>query len=160
MNVTGSKSFWKASGGMAGILVVLAILIAANVIISSLRARVDLTEENLYTLSDGTRNVLKGLDRKVTLKLFFSSSDPAIPVQLKSYGDQVMDLLQEYRKAAGSKVKVEEYDPSPDSDAEEWAQKYGIPGQQLGMMGPTIYFGLVVVVISASPRVMSPARTL
>ncbi len=145
MSFTGSKSFWKASGGVAGILILLAILIAVNVIVSNLRARVDLTEENLYTLSDGTRNVLKQLDRKVTLKLFFSSSDPAVPVQLKSYADQVMDLLQEYRKAAGTKVKIEQYDPRPDSDAEEWAQKYGIQGQQLGLMGPVIYFGLVVV---------------
>jgi len=145
MSFTGSKTFWKASGGVAGILILLAILIAANVIVSNLRARVDLTEENLYTLSDGTRNVLNDLERKVTLKLFFSSSDAAVPVQLKSYADQVMDLLQEYRKASGNKVKVEEYDPKPDSDAEEWAQKYGIQGQQLGLMGPVIYFGLVVV---------------
>ncbi len=145
MSFTGSKSFWKASGGVAGILILLAILIAVNVIVSNLRARVDLTEENLCTLSDGTRNVLKQLERKVTLKLFFSSSDPAVPMQLKSYADQVTDLLQEYRKASGNKVKVEQYDPKPDSDAEEWAQKYGIQGQQLGLMGPVIYFGLVVV---------------
>ncbi|NQU41578.1 MAG: Gldg family protein [Lentisphaerae bacterium] len=140
-----SRSFWKASGGVAGIVILLAILVAVNVIVSSLRARVDLTEENLYTLSDGTRRVLKGLDRKVTLKLFFSSSEPQVPVQLKNYADQVMDLLQEYRKGAGSKVKIEEYDPKPDSDAEEWAQKYGIEGQPMGMMGPPVYFGLVVV---------------
>ncbi len=145
MSFTGSKSFWKASGGIAGILILLAILIAVNVIVSNLRARVDLTEENLYTLSDGTRNIMKQLERKVTLKLFFSSSDPAVPMQLKSYADQVTDLLQEYRKASGSKIKVEKYDPKPDSDAEEWAQKYGIQGQQLGLMGPIIYFGLVVV---------------
>jgi ABC-type uncharacterized transport system involved in gliding motility auxiliary subunit len=145
MKLSGSKSFWKASGGVAGLLILLAILVAANIIASSLRARVDLTEEHLYTLSDGSRHVLKQLDRKVTLKLFFSSSDPAVPVQLKSYADQVMDLLQEYRKTAGSKVKIEEYDPKPDSDAEEWAQKYGIRGQPLGLMGPAIYFGLVVV---------------
>ncbi|MBL7077924.1 MAG: Gldg family protein [Kiritimatiellae bacterium] len=145
MSFTGSKSFWKASGGAAGILILLAILVAVNVIVSNMRARVDLTEENLYTLSDGTRNVLKELERKVTLKLFFSSSDPAVPMQLKSYADQVTDLLQEYRKTSGNKVKVEQYDPKPDSDAEEWAQKYGIQGQQLGLMGPAIYFGLVVV---------------
>lgn len=130
---------------MVGVLIVLAILIAVNVIVSNLRTRVDLTEENLYTLSDGTRNVLDQLDRRVTLKLFFSRSEPSVPVQLKSYADQVADLLQEYREVAGSKIKIEQYDPEPDSDAEEWAQKYGIEGQQIGIMGPVIYFGLVVV---------------
>ena len=52
---------------------------------------------------------------------------------------------KQYRVEVGTKVKVEQYDPRPDSDAEEWAQKYGIQGQQLGLMGPVIYFGLVVV---------------
>ncbi len=155
MSFTGSKSFWKASGGIAGVLILLAILIAVNVIVSNMRARVDLTEENLYTLSDGTRNVLKQIERTVTLKLFFSSSEPAVPMPLKSYADQVTDLLHEYRKAAGNKIKIEHYDPRPDSDAEEWAQKYGIQGQQLGLMGPMIYFGLIVVAGDAEQQVPS-----
>jgi len=141
----GSKTFWKMSGGIIGLLVVLAILIAANVIFGRLRLRADLTEEKLYTLSDGTRRVLANMDRQVALKLFFNSSAPEMPVYLKSYARQVEDLLHEYRLAAGRRITVETYDPEPDSQAEEWAQRYGLEGQQLGIGGPAVYFGLVAV---------------
>ena len=132
----------KISGGIIGLVVLLVILVAANVIVGSIRMRADLTDEGLYTLSDGTRSILKSLDRDVTLKLFFSSSTKEVPVFLKNYAKQVEDLLHEYR-VAGKKITIEKHDPKPDSDAEEWAQRYGISGQSIGMFGPPVYFGLV-----------------
>jgi len=137
-----SDVLMKLSGGIIGLVVLLVIMVAANVIIGSVRLRTDLTEEGLYTLSDGTRNLLKKLDRNVTLKLFFSGSSKDTPVYLKNYARQVEDLLHEYRMA-GKNITIEKHDPKPDSDAEEWAQRYGISGQSIGMFGPPVYFGLV-----------------
>lgn len=134
---------WKISGGIVGLVTVLVVIIAANVIISNMRIRKDLTGEKLYTLSQGTKNILKKLDSDVTLKLYFSSSAPEVPMFLKNYGKKVEDLLQEYRMLGGGRISLEKYDPTPDSDAEEWAQRYGIQGQQTGMFGPPIYFGVV-----------------
>jgi len=139
-----SRSFWKVSSGAVGLVALLAILVAVNVIVGSVRLRVDLTQEKLYTLSAGTRRMLKALDRPVTLKLFFNSSTPEVPPQLKNYAREVEDLLKEYRMAGGRRIQVEKYDPKPDSDAEELAQRYGLAGQSLGMFGPQVYFGLVV----------------
>ena len=139
-----SRSFWKVSSGAVGLVALLAILAAVNVIVGSVRLRVDLTQEKLYTLSAGTRRMLKALDRPVTLKLFFNSSTPEVPPQLKNYAREVEDLLKEYRMAGGRRIQVEKYDPKPDSDAEELAQRYGLAGQSLGMFGPQVYFGLVV----------------
>jgi len=144
MKKIGSDALWKASGGLAGLIALLVVIIATNVIISNVRIRKDLTGEKLYTLSDGSRNILKKLDSDVTLKLFFSSSAAEVPMFLKNYAKKVEDLLQEYRMISGGKIIIEKYDPTPDSDAEEWAQRYGIQGQQTGMFGPPIYFGLVV----------------
>ncbi len=141
----GSRTFWKLSGGVAGLLIALAILVAFNVIVANLKLRADLTEEHLYSLSDGTRSILAALDRPVTLKLFFNKSEPQVPVFLKNYARQVEDLLQEYSLASGGRLTLETYDPEPDSDAEEWAQRYGLQGQPLGMAGPNVYFGLVAV---------------
>ncbi|MCX7591426.1 MAG: GldG family protein [Kiritimatiellae bacterium] len=138
-------SFWKASGGVAGLLVVLAILIAVNKIIGNLRVRADVTEERLYTLSEGTRKLLGKLEKTVTLKFFCNSSSPEVPVYLKEYAKQVEDLLYEYRLAAKGKILVERYDPKPDSDAEEMAQRYGISSQSLGLFGPPFYFGVAAV---------------
>jgi ABC-type uncharacterized transport system involved in gliding motility auxiliary subunit len=137
------RSFWKTSGGVAGLIILLAVIVAANVVVGGLRMRADLTKDKLYTLSAGTKSFLKKLDAPVTLKLFFSGSAPEVPIFLKTYAKQVQDLLQEYKLAGGGNVVVEAYDPKPDSDAEEWAQRYGITGQGAGPGGTPIYFGLV-----------------
>ena len=114
MSKTGSSAFWKASGGLAGLVAVLAILIAANVILSKVRARADFTRDRLYTLSDGTKAILKNLKQDVTLKLFFSSSLAEAPPFLKNYAKEVEDLLREYAIVSGGRVVIEKYDPEPD----------------------------------------------
>ncbi len=145
MKYNDSTFIKKAGGGLFGLLVLLAIIIAVYVITGSLRARLDLTEEKIYTLSQGSKSIVGKLDSEITLKLFFNSSSPEIPVILKSYARNVEDLLKEYQKASHGKIILEKYDPTPDSDAEEAAQQCGIPGQQLAAMMPPIYFGLVAV---------------
>ena len=66
-----SNAFLKGLGGLIGLIALLAILVAINAIISSINIRKDLTDEKLYSLSDGTRSMLSKLERPVTLKLFF-----------------------------------------------------------------------------------------
>jgi ABC-type uncharacterized transport system involved in gliding motility auxiliary subunit len=140
---SGSDGFWKVMGGLAGLAVFLVLLVAANVIVGRTRIRADLTREKLYSLSDGSRAILGKLDRRVTLKLFFSSSSTDVPPFLKNYAREVEDLLYEYALAANGKIKIEKYDPKPDSEAEEWAQRYGLQGSPVQMFGPPVYFGLV-----------------
>jgi ABC-type uncharacterized transport system involved in gliding motility auxiliary subunit len=137
--------FLKLSGGAIGLLVLLAILIAVNVIVGQMRVRKDFTEEKLYTLSDGTRKVLKKLDTDVTLMFFFNSSSPEVPAPIKNFAQQVEDLLREYAGAGGGHVILEKYDPKPDSDAEDLAQRYGLEGQALPQSGAALYLGLVIV---------------
>ena len=131
--------------GFALLAVILVIVGAANYILSALSARVDLTAEQLYTLSPGSKAVLGKLDRPVTLKFFFSESAKDMPPSLKTYAEQVRDLLVEYERAGKGNVTLETYDPKQDSDEEEWAVKYGIEPQQANPFGAPIYFGLVAV---------------
>ena len=141
-------SSWKQSlSGAAGVLIILGILIAANVIVNQIRAfRLDLTEENLYTLSDGTKSMLQELDRDVTLHFYFSRSTDNTPIQLKQYAQRIQDLLREYQTHSRGRVVLETHDPKPDSDQEEWARKHGIASQGLSMMGgDELYLGLAAV---------------
>ena len=142
-----NKSKNKIFAGAIGVLIVLGIVIALNVVVGSLRVRKDLTEEKLYSLSSGTKTLLKDLDRPVTLKFFFSKSNKSLPIQLKNYATRIEDLLNEYKLNGGRDIIIETYDPRPDSDEEEWAQKYGLSGQSLGMFSgmDAIYIGLVAV---------------
>ena len=143
MKKTTSKGF----AGVAGGLMVLGILIAANALFSGVRLRKDLTEERLYTLSPGTVQMLKGLERPVTLKFYFTKGNPNVPVSLKNYVQRTLDFLRDLSARSGGKVALEILDPQPDSDAEEWAQRYGLTPQSTGGLGlqPDLYLGLVAV---------------
>jgi len=134
-----------ASKGAVGLVVLAAIVVAADVILANLPVRADLTAERFYTLSDGSKAVLGKLEEDVTLKYYVSSSAADMPMQLKTYATRVQNLLKEYERAAGGHVILEAYDPKPDSDAEEWAQRYGIEPQTVNPFGSPIYFGVVAV---------------
>jgi len=129
----------------AGVAVMLAILIVLNFIAGTMRARLDLTQEHAFTLSAGTRAILKKLDTPVTIRFYCTQSESATPetVYLKGYARKVEDLLAEYRQVAGGKLKIEKYDPQPDSDAEDSARLDGIEPQQLPG-ADRFYLGLAV----------------
>ncbi len=132
--------------GISAILILLGILFAVNIIISPVRLRKDVTEDKLYTLSDGTKTLLKGLNRDVTLKFYFSKSNESIPIPVKNFAGRVRDLLKEYASHSNGHLKIQEFDPKPDSDEEEWAQRYGLQSQVLDMFGGnSMYFGIVAV---------------
>ena len=131
--------------GVVALALTAAIAVAAEVILAELTLRRDFTAERLYTLSDGSREVLAQLEDDVTFKFFASSSESGMPRQLKDYATKVGNLLKEYERAAGGRLAIETYDPAPDSDAEEWAQRYGVEPQQSGPFGPALYLGIVAV---------------
>ena len=134
-----------ASRGAVGLVAIAAIAVAADVILAGLPLRIDLTAERFYTLSDGSKSVLAKLDSDVTLKLYVSSSAAGMPQQLKTYAQRVQNLLKEYERASGGKIVLEAYDPKPDSDAEEWAQRYGIEPQTPNPFAAPVYLGVVAV---------------
>ena len=135
----------KKLTGVIGLVVLAAIIGAANLILSNLPLRLDLTGERLYTLSKGSKAVLGKLEADVTLKFYFSASSAEMPMQLKTYAQQVQNLLKEYERAGNGHLALEAYDPKPDSDAEEWAQRYGVEPQNVNPFGQPVYFGLVAV---------------
>jgi ABC-type uncharacterized transport system involved in gliding motility auxiliary subunit len=139
------KSLQTILYSTAGVAVMLVILIAFNFIAGTARARLDLTQEKAFTLSAGTRAILKKLDTPVTIRFYCTQSESATPetVYLKSYARKVEDLLAEYRQVAGGKLKIEKYDPQPDSDAEDSARLDGIESQQLPG-ADRFYLGLAV----------------
>ncbi len=129
-----------------GILVLGGILLFINALSSVVfrSAYVDLTEEGLYSLSEGSKNILESIEDPITLRYYFSRTDAAPYASLKLYAARVRDFLNEYQRHSGGKLSVEIYDPRPDTEEQEWAEKYGlspIPDQ----LGRNLYFGLVGV---------------
>jgi ABC-type uncharacterized transport system involved in gliding motility auxiliary subunit len=131
----------KTLVSVTGLVVLLVILILLNVIFSHANIRWDTTEDRIYSLSDGTQKILAGMERPVSIKFFYSRSNRNFPNNLKLYAKRVREFLAEYERTSRGWVTVELYDPKPDSDEEEWAQKYGIQPMQLPT-GEDIYCGL------------------
>ena len=139
------KSLQTILYSTVGVLVMLVILIAFNFIAGTARMRLDLTQEKAYTLSAGTKAILRKLDTPVPVRFYCTQSESATPetVYLKGYARKVEDLLAEYKQVAGGKLKIEKYDPQPDSDAEDSARLDGIEPQPLaGTDG--FYLGLAI----------------
>lgn len=129
-----------------GVLAMAGILIAINLIASAAKARVDLTQEKAYTLSAGTRDILKKLDTPITIRFYCSqpAEANAETVILRSYARQIEDLLSEYKQAAHGKLIVQRLNPEPDSDAEDSARLDGVEGAMLSS-GEKFYLGMAAV---------------
>jgi ABC-type uncharacterized transport system involved in gliding motility auxiliary subunit len=126
-----------------GVAAMFFILIAVYLIGGVVKERIDLTQDRLYTLSAGTKAILKKLDTPVEIRFYYSRSSSSMPMYLKTHAQRIEDLLEEYRKAAKGLIKVKEFDPQPLSDAEDSANLDGIEGQ-MTPTGEKIYLGLAI----------------
>ena len=141
-----------------GLVALFLVLVAVNFLVSRVPARVDLTEGDLYTLSPGTRKILRGLQSPVKVKLYVSQGE-SVPVQLRGFAQRVEDTVREFKQAAGSNLVVERYNPRPDSEEEDAAQLDGIEPQQL-YTGEQFYLGISVSQLDRKQAIaaVSPQR--
>ena len=111
-----SKNIIKLSVFLS-ILIFFSINVITNNILSS--ARVDFTENKLYSLSNGTISLLKGLKEPIHIRLFVSSNLVKDVPQLSTYANRVETILQTYSNISNGNITLEIIDPKPFSDAED-----------------------------------------
>jgi ABC-type uncharacterized transport system involved in gliding motility auxiliary subunit len=145
---------------VVGVFAVLVIIVAINLLAGFLKFRSDLTENKLYTLSDGTKKILDKLDTDVAVRFYFSKDNASVPVPLRTYAQEVQDLLDEYQQYSHGKVKVIKLDPKPDSDAEDSANLDGIEGQAVDLTTDKVFLGIAVSCLDAKTTIpyLSPDR--
>jgi len=105
------------------IVFVLAVIVLANVISDKLFLRIDLTDDDRYTLSDATKSILKDLDEPVTITAYFSEELP--PDVAKTRRD-FKEMLTEYRSISKNNVMYEFIDPISDEKIEQEIAQKGI----------------------------------
>jgi ABC-type uncharacterized transport system involved in gliding motility auxiliary subunit len=106
-------------------------------------ARLDLTENDLYSLGDGTRAVLRDIDEPINLYLFFSNEATETLPTLRSYATRVREMLEEFAaNAPDGKLVLNVVDPLPFSEEEDRAEQLGLQGAPVGPNSETVYFGL------------------
>lgn len=129
---------------IVGLAVLLALFFAANLAARALfrSARLDLTENKLYTLSQGTKNILRDLEEPLHLRFYYSERLANELPDIKSYGQRVRDLLEEYEAHSGGKISLDVIDPDPFSEEEDRAVGFGLQGAPANAVGDPLYFGL------------------
>ena len=95
-----------------------------------------LTEHKHFTLSEGTRNIVEGLDEPVTLRLYVSRALAARLPSVSGYVARVRDLLEEYEHAAEGRIILTVIDPEPFSEEEDRAVAYGLQVFRFSMASP------------------------
>lgn len=153
-------SLGRVPTALLGIVVMFLLAMAVNFIAKAVGLRWDLTENNLYTLSDGTRNILKRLDTPVTVRYYANdNSDYMSPAEL-AYSKRIEDLLKEYQKAAGSQLTIQKLNPEPSTDAEDSAILDGLQRGLSRETGNEIYLGLAVTCVDETETIpFLPARS-
>ena len=130
---------------IAGLTLLLILFLSINVLSSGwlTSARLDLTKDKLYTLSESTIKLLKDVKEPVTFRLYLSGGLAQAVPHLGIYANRVRDLLLEYQSVSNGKVKLEVLDPAPFSSIEDRAVAAGLRGIPAVSGGDNMYFGLV-----------------
>ena len=128
--------------GLVAVTVVLflAINVLSQTVFRSLR--LDLTENRLYTLSDGTHQVLAEMTEPLTVRFFYSASLAADLPSIRQYAQRVQELLETYAAKADGAITLEVIDPAPFSDTEDEAVGFGLQGAPINEAGDRLYFGM------------------
>ncbi len=132
-----------ALGGLVlGAVALLAVNLFADAAFRSMR--LDLTDEGLYTLSDGTRAILNELEEPLTARLYFSANLRERSPRHALHYERVRELLEQYSDLSGGVMRLELLDPEPFSDAEDRAVAAGLKGVPVTTAGDLGYFGLAL----------------
>lgn len=129
------------------------ILLALVVLFSTLftdwlfkGVRFDLTEGNLYTLSDGSKQIVRDIQQPVELQFYFSQEATRDAQGWRTYAKQVRELLEEFALASNGKLKLHVIDPEPFSEEEDRAAAFGLQAINAGGGEEKVFFGLVAQV--------------
>ncbi|MGH7048651.1 MAG: GldG family protein [Stellaceae bacterium] len=128
---------------IAALVCIALLLVSVNIIIDRFfDARLDLTQQHLYTLSPGTLHTLAQINEPITLRFYYSQR---LGEQVPAYGvyaQRVREMLAQYVAAAHGKLRLEVFNPQPYSAVEDQAVAFGLQAVPLDSEGDQVYFGL------------------
>ena len=125
-------------------IVALAVFVFSNFSISALTGiRIDLTQDKLFTLSEGTKNILKSMNKPATLTLYYSRELGEAAPPLGLHATRVRDILKEFAAVSAGNLTILEKEPEPFSETEDIVVKAGLQGLPLDESGDKVYFGLI-----------------
>ena len=141
MNKLNNRNIISGTGLLLAACLFVAIIIIVNATFTNMR--LDLTENKLFTLSDGTINILGKLEEPIRLDYYFSQQAMTGLPTLVNYGNRVRDMLLEYENHADGMIELNIIDPETFSEEEDQAVASGLRGIAINNAGDRAYMGLV-----------------
>jgi ABC-type uncharacterized transport system involved in gliding motility auxiliary subunit len=142
----------RAAFGIAA-LVLIAFLANWLISLTSFGTKgADFTEDKVHTLSKGTKSILSKLDAPITIRYYASRKNEALPRETKLFIRRVDDILKEYVNLSNGKLRVENLDPQPDTDAEDSANLDGIQTQNINQY-ENVSLGLAISCLDQTSRI-------
>jgi ABC-type uncharacterized transport system involved in gliding motility auxiliary subunit len=130
--------------GRIGLVTLAALFIMAvflsNIMFSGFR--LDLTENQLFTLSEGTEKILSSIEEPINLYFFYSDRSTENIPQLRTYAGRVQETLREFVEKSNGQLRLTVIDPLPFSDDEDRANEFGLQGITLPNASDAIYMGI------------------
>ena len=128
---THSRPVLRAVLGIAALVVIVFLANWLMNLSSAGKKGLDLTEDKIHTLSEGTKSILQDLDAPVVVRYYATRKSEAISRDLKLYMRKVEDFLKQYAVLSDGKLRLEFLDPQPDTDAEDSANLDGMRGERI-----------------------------
>lgn len=106
------------------------IIILINLIAFNRPLRIDLTDNQVFTLSNSTKSVISSIEDAVVITVYFSEN---LPGTLSNTSRFVQDILEEYRAHSNGMIRFEFKNPDDDEEAQKYAQMQGIQPVQVNV---------------------------
>lgn len=135
------KLFYSATGVIIAVVLLFVVNIVGGQLLKSVR--LDMTENGLYTLTDGSKNIVSSVESPLTLEFVFSKEAFKDLPAIATYANRIEELLVEYAALSRGKLTLEVIDPEPFSDQEDKAVEAGLQGVPANNAGDLGYFGLI-----------------
>ena len=132
------------ANSLIGVVVIFIGIVLFNTITAQLKFKADLTEGDLFTLSEGSKKLLKDLKEegdgsKLEIRFYLTQGEKGVPVFVSEHGRRIEDLLDQYQEYAGSNIELKKINPRRDTDEEELAVNDGIQ-----LLNNSFYVGMAV----------------
>ena len=132
------------ANSLIGVVVIFIGIVLFNTITAQLKFKADLTEGDLFTLSEGSKKLLEDLKEegdgsKLEIRFYLTQGEKGVPVFVSEHGRRIEDLLDQYQEYAGSNIELKKINPRRDTDEEELAVNDGIQ-----LLNNSFYVGMAV----------------
>ena len=132
------------ANSLIGVVVIFIGIVFFNTITAQLKFKADLTEGDLFTLSEGSKKLLEDLKEegdgsKLEIRFYLTQGEKGVPVFVSEHGRRIEDLLDQYQEYAGSNIELKKINPRRDTDEEELAVNDGIQ-----LLNNSFYVGMAV----------------